>query len=277
MFDNTPVPSYPKQIRQDGRVFVVIGAGQGIGRQVAHAIAQCGGLAVCVGRSRARTQRIAREVGGAAILADAQNRGDVEQLFAQVRERYGRLDGIVDTVAIGIGGSLLDLTDENYAWQHDNVLRHAFLALQLGAPLMHETGGGAVVLVSSVAARRAFEGAPLAYGMFKAALEHLGRMAAVELGPLGIRVNTVSPGLTKTPRWQEMPREYFDELMWKYPLRRIGESQDVAGAVLFLLSDLSRNITGVTLQVDGGYSVQSVSPAADGVKPWEKSLYASGS
>ena len=269
-FDQTHVPSYADLIRLDGQVFVVLGAGQGIGRQAAHALAQGGATVVCVGRGKEATENVAKEVGGVAFLGDAQERDDMQRLFAEVRERFGKLNGIVDIIAIGIQGGVLDMTDADYQWQHDNVLRHAFLALQLGAPLMRDSGGGAVVLVSSIAGQRVWPGITLAYSIFKAALDHMTRVAAVELGPLGIRVNTVSPGLVKTPRWQTKSAEWFAKVAEAYPLRRIGEPSEIGSVILFLASEMARNMTGQILVADGGLSVQSPLPVSADMAGWTK-------
>lgn len=275
--DNTPVPHYADMLRMDGKVFVVIGAGQGIGRQVAHGLYQNGAKVVCVGRGKEATERVAAEVHGTAFVGDAQNRSDVERLFAEVRDKFGRLDGILDTVAVGIAGTVLDMSDEDYQWQHDNVLRHAVLALQLGAPLMRDSGGGSIVFVGSLAGQRVFGGGAMAYSIFKAALEHLARVAAVELGESGIRVNTATLGLTKTPRWQDLPQERVDLITPKIPLHRICETTEVASAVLFLLSDMASHVTGATLVIDGGFSIKSPNPfGADDEKTkhgWSKEIY----
>jgi NAD(P)-dependent dehydrogenase (short-subunit alcohol dehydrogenase family) len=269
-FDQTPVPNYASLSRLDGQVFVVLGAGQGIGRQAAHALAQSGATVVCVGRGQEATENIAKEVGGVAFLADAQSRSEMERLFAEIRERFGKLNGIVDIIAIGVRGGVLEMTDEDYQWQHDNVLRHAFLALQLGAPLMRESGGGTVVLVSSVAGQRVWPNITLGYSIFKAALDHMTRVAAVELGPLGIRVNTVSPGLIKTPRWQTQTAEWYEKVSQSYPLRRIGEPSEIGSVILFLSTELSRNMTGQILVSDGGLTIQSPSPVSADMAGWSR-------
>jgi len=269
-FDETPVPNYADLGRLDGQVFVVLGAGQGIGRQTAHALAQAGAQVVCVGRRQEPTERVAAEVGGVAMLADAQDRVAMEQLFAEIKERFGKLNGIVDIIAIGVRGGVLEMTDEDYQWQHDNVLRHAFLALQLGAPLMRESGGGTVVLVSSVAGQRVWPNITLGYSIFKAALDHMTRVAAVELGPMGIRVNTVSPGLVRTPRWQTQTPEWYAKVSESYPLRRIGEPSEIGSVILFLATDLSRNMTGQILVADGGLTIQSPSPVSADMAGWSR-------
>jgi NAD(P)-dependent dehydrogenase (short-subunit alcohol dehydrogenase family) len=269
-FDETPAPTYADLSRLDGQVFVVLGAGQGIGRQTAHALAQSGATVICVGRRAEPTEKVAQEVGGVAIMADAQNRSAMEGLFAEIKSRFGKLNGIVDIIAIGVRGGVLDMTDEDYQWQHDNVLRHAFLALQIGALLMRDSGGGTVVLVSSVAGQRVWPNITLGYSIFKAALDHMTHVAAVELGPMGIRVNTVSPGLIKTPRWQTQSAEWYAKVSESYPIRRIGEPSEIASVILFLATDLSRNMTGQILVADGGLTIQSPSPVSADMAGWSR-------
>lgn len=265
-FDETPAPDYRSLLRLDGKVFVILGAGQGIGRQAAHALSQAGACVVCVGRRAQPTERVASEVGGVAITIDAQDRRQMERLFAEVERRFGRLDGIVDILGGAIPGGVLTLSDEDYASVHDASLRHAFLALQLGAPLMRTSGGGSAVLISSVAGQNVWPGGSLGYAMFKAALDQLVRATAVELGPLGIRVNAVAPGLTRTPKLESQSAEWFETAAQSYPLRRAAEASDIAAAILFLASEMARNITGQIIVSDGGLSIQCPSPVG-GTQP----------
>lgn len=271
-FDTTPVPDYAGLARLDDQVFIVLGAGQGIGRQAAHALSQAGAHVVCVGRGAEATENVAREVNGSAFVGDAQDRPTMERLFAEVETRHGKLNGIIDIIAIGIAGGVLSMADDDLQWQFDNVLRHAFLALQLGSPLMEKSGGGSVVMVSSVAGHAVWPNPAFGYSVAKAALNHMVRTAAVELGPLGIRVNAVAPGLIKTPRWQGQTQEWYDGVAAKYPVRRIGEPSEIGSIILFLATALSRNITGQNIVADGGLTLLSPKPVADDMSGWTKSM-----
>ncbi|GAA4548663.1 glucose 1-dehydrogenase [Pseudonocardia xishanensis] len=222
---------------------------------------------VCVGRRAEPTEAVAEEVGGSAFLGDAQDRPTMQRLFETIDAEHGRLDGIVDIIAIGIQGGILTMGDDDWQWQFDNVLRHAYLALQIGSPLMAGDGGGTVTLVSSVHGHAVWEQPALGYAVAKAALNHLTRVTAVELGPMGIRVNAASPGLHTTPRWQGKGDEWYEAVAQAHPLRRVGHPSDVASVILFLASELSRNVTGQVLVVDGGLTLQSppaVAPDAAG-------------
>jgi len=212
-------------------------------------------------------------VGGSAFIGDAQNRDDATRLFEYVESSCGRLDGIVDVIGTALAGSILDTSDEDWSWQLDNVLRPAFLALQIGSPLMERSGGGAVTLIGSICGDVVWEGTSLVYSLAKSALHHMTRVAAVHLGPRGVRVNALSLAFHATPKWQGKPAEWYESIGQGYPLRRIGSTSEVASAVLFLSSGLAPNITGQVIVLDGGLSIQSPPPLPDhsaGGFPWTR-------
>jgi NAD(P)-dependent dehydrogenase (short-subunit alcohol dehydrogenase family) len=254
--DDSAVPDYQARLRLDGRSFVVLGAGQGIGRQVSHALAAAGAATVLVDREAELADDIAEEVGGTAWSGDATDRAEVERLFAEAESAMGKVDGIVDIIGMARYATLLDIDDESWDWHHDIVLRHAYLALNIGAKALQRAGGGSAVFVASVSGRTA---APLhaAYGAAKAGLMALVKSAAVELGPSGIRVNAVAPGAVWTPRISAMLGEEGRERNAKLaPLRRVALPEDIAAALLYFASDLSSYVTGQTLVVDGGVSAK---------------------
>jgi NAD(P)-dependent dehydrogenase (short-subunit alcohol dehydrogenase family) len=250
--DDSEVPDYPGLLRLDGRGFVVIGAGQGIGRQATHALASAGARTFCVDKDEGRAADVAGAGGGTPWSGDATVRAEAERLFADAAAALGRIDGVVDIVGMARYAGLIDIDDESWDWHFDIVLRHAWLAMQLGGRSMREAGGGTMVFVASVSGLTA---APqhAAYGAAKAGLMALVRSGAVELGPHNIRVNAVAPGVVWTPRVSgylgEEGRRRNSE---NAPLRRIALPADIASAILFLASDLSGYVTGQTLVVDGG-------------------------
>jgi NAD(P)-dependent dehydrogenase (short-subunit alcohol dehydrogenase family) len=250
--DDTEVPDYPSRLQLDGRGFVLIGAGQGIGRQAAHALASVGARVFCVDLDPGLADDIAKEVDGVAWSGNAIDRHDAERLFADAGQTFGRIEGVVDIVGMARYASLVDTDDETWNWHHDIVLRHAYLAMQLGGRAMSQSGGGVMVFVASVSGMTA---APLhsAYGAAKAGLIGLVKSAAVELGPSNIRVNAVAPGVVWTPRVSGYLGDRGKETnSANAPLRRVALPADIAGAILFLASDLSGYVTGQTLVVDGG-------------------------
>ncbi|MEX0666514.1 MAG: SDR family oxidoreductase [Acidimicrobiia bacterium] len=261
--DDTPIPDYSAQLRLDGRRFVVIGAGQGIGRQAAHALASVGARTFCIDVDPDLAGEIASEVGGVAGNGDATKRVDAERLFGEASAALGGVDGVVDIVGMSHYDQLVDMTDEEWDWHFDIVLRHAFLAVQIGGRLMSESGGGTMVFVASVSG---LTSAPRhgAYGAAKAGLMSLVRTAAVELGPSGVRVNAVAPGVVWTPRISVyLGEEGRERNNANTPLRRVAQPSDIAAGILFLASDLSSFVTGHTLVVDGGVGAKFPYPMAE--------------
>jgi NAD(P)-dependent dehydrogenase (short-subunit alcohol dehydrogenase family) len=252
--DNTEVPSYADRLRFDGRNLVVVGAGQGMGRQSSHALKQCGANVVCVDVEDARAKEIADEVGGIPWVGDATRRDEVERLVSDATAALGgRIHGFIDIVGMARFEDLLDLSDDTFDWEVDICVRHAYLLSQvIGRHMRDAGGGGTMVFIASVSAMSA---APrhAAYGAMKAALVAWVKSAAIELGPHGIRVNAVAPGSILTPR---MDAVFNDQQRAENaaiaPLNRMGLPSDIAGAALFLSSDLAPFITGQTLVVDGG-------------------------
>ncbi|QHE85514.1 SDR family NAD(P)-dependent oxidoreductase [Hydrogenophaga sp. BPS33] len=258
-FDDTAAPDYAGLLRLDGRGFVVLGAGQGIGRQVALALGQLGGEVLCVDRDIEHAQRVAGQVGGVAVAADVTQRGELERVFAHAAERLSRPYGVVDIVGMAAIQRLLDTGDDTYEQQHALVFRHVFLALQLGGRMLAARGEGAMVVVGSLSGLTAVEGQAL-YGAFKAGVHHLVRGAAAEFGASGVRVNTVAPGATKTPRLVATLGPDWRRVSDALPLRRVADPHEIASVIAFLCSDMAVHMTGQTLAVDGGASVASSRP-----------------
>lgn len=149
--DSAVVPDYLRMLRLDGRGMVVLGAGQGIGRQAAHALAQAGARIFCVDLDAARAATVAGEVGGIACRADATKRADVERVFREARSALeGKVNGLVDVVGVARLGPMSDVDDAAWDAQFDIVVRHAFLAIQIGGEAIAAAGGGSMTFVGSV-------------------------------------------------------------------------------------------------------------------------------
>src|SRR5882672_555441 len=250
------------QLRLDGRGMVVLGAGQGIGAATARALAQAGAKVLCVDKEADLAEQIAAEVGGVACAADITRREDMVRLFDTAREKVGPVRGIVDIVGMAKLGPLSSFSDADYEWQFDVVLRHAFLALQIGAPLMAESGGGAITFVGSISGTSCLPN-ELVYGASKAALHYLARAASLEFGPLGVRVNAIAPGFTRTPRLNRMVSdERWSAIGEGIPLGRAATPDEIAGPLLFLSSDLSAHVNGEVLAIDGGMGAMAAIPPA---------------
>ncbi|MCB0997221.1 MAG: SDR family oxidoreductase, partial [Acidimicrobiales bacterium] len=197
--DDTPVPDYANMLRLDGRRIVVLGAGQGIGRQTSHALAANGARILCVDVDEGLANEIAEETGGIAWSGDATDRASMERLFADAEQQLGGVDGVVDIIGISRYHDLVDASDEEWDFHFDMCLRHAFLAMQYGGAALKRAGGGTLTFIASVSG---LTGAPRhsIYGAAKAGLMALVRSAALELGPDDIRTNAVAPGVVWTPR-----------------------------------------------------------------------------
>jgi NAD(P)-dependent dehydrogenase (short-subunit alcohol dehydrogenase family) len=247
------VVSYPGLLRLDGQTHVVLGAGQGIGRETALALGQAGATVVCVDVDDGRRVAVTRAVGGIDVAADVTRPEDLRRVAHTAREATGRLDGVVDVVGRALWKPLLESGCDDVATQFAVSFGHA-------PPVLRELagafpGGGAVTFVTSLAAHGGSPGAAL-YGAAKAALVSLVRSAAVELGPAGVRVNAVSPGYTRTARSRRLPAEELARRTDRVPLRRVGTAADVAAALLYLQSGLAGFVSGHVLVVDGGISAR---------------------
>ena len=256
--DDSPVPDYGSLLRLDGRRFVLLGAGQGMGRQTAHALAQNGARVVCVDVESDRADDIAAEIDGEAIpfAGDVTDRSVVERLFREAEEAMGGVDGVVDIVGMAQYSDLTETDDELWDWHFDLCLRQAWMAMQEGGKALRRAGGGSMAFVASVSG---LTSAPRhsAYGAAKAGLMALVRSGAVELGPDGIRINAVAPGVVWTPRVSAfLGAEGEASNAANTPLRRVAQTSNIASALLFLVSDMAGYVNGQTLVVDGGVSAK---------------------
>jgi NAD(P)-dependent dehydrogenase (short-subunit alcohol dehydrogenase family) len=175
--------------------------------------------------------------------------------------------GIIDIVGIARLKPLADFDDAAWGEQFDQVLRHAFLTLQIGAAALRQAGGGTITFVGSLAGLRAVR-EEVAYGTAKAALHYLVLSAASELARDRIRVNAVAPGFIRTPRLEQMlGAEQWAMVDRAIPLGRAAQPHEIAAPLLFLASELSSHITGQVLAVDGGLANEAALPALTFAKP----------
>jgi enoyl-[acyl-carrier protein] reductase III len=241
----------------DGRVAVVTGGGRGIGRAIAANLATRGAnVVVAYLRNRTAAEATCAELEGHAVkaLAVRANVGDEAQLdalFDVTDETFGRVDVFVSNAATGVLRDLDGLDARAWDWTMDANARGFFLGARRAVALMPD--GGHVIALSSQGSTRVLPGYTVV-GASKAALEAVARYLAVELGPRGIRVNVVSPGVVDTEALRHFParEEMLAEGLRKTPLGRLATPEDVAAAVDFLTSDRAAFVTGQTLVVDGG-------------------------
>jgi NAD(P)-dependent dehydrogenase (short-subunit alcohol dehydrogenase family) len=250
--DHSEVPDYSTLLRLDGRGYVVLGAGQGIGRQTAHALASVGARVVCADVEADRAQRVAAETGGIAWTGDLTASTEIDRLAGDSEAALGRIDGFADIIGMARYGPLVDATDEDWEWTFDLVLRHAYRAARSFGSRMAASGGGTMAYVASASGIGGAAG-HAAYGSAKAALISLVRSLAVELGGDGIRVNAVAPGVVWTPRVSELlGAEGRAVHATNAPLGRVALPADVASVLLFLSAPLSAYVSGQIILADGG-------------------------
>lgn len=247
-------------LRLDGCGFVVLGAGQGIGEQAAHALAQAGARVLCVDRDELLARTIAETVRGVPCAADVTSRADMERIFATAKREFGRVHGVVDIIGVAEIKPLSQVTDESWAQQFDIVLRHALLAIQVGGEMMAADGGGTIAFVGSMSGERAVPN-QTAYAVSKAALHHLVRCAGAEYARREVRINAVAPGYVRTPRLnQRLSEDAWTAIGKVIPMGRPATPAEIAGPMLFLASGLSAHMTGEVIAVDGGAGVMAAFP-----------------
>lgn len=246
----------------EGKVALVTGASRLIGAAVAGALGQRGAAVVVnylSGKDRAEGVAASIEsAGGRAMIqrADVRNREDVRVMVERTVEKFGGLDILINNARqIHPRKPFLETDwEEDMSPQMAVHLGGAFHCCQEAIPRMMERGGGGVIVNMLSTAFRSANGRSHAYGPAKAALRNLTMNLAVEFGPSGIRVNSVSPGNTSAPGFTSRHRSpaEVEELRQKAPLRRIAAPEEVAETVVFLCSDASRHITGADIPVNGG-------------------------
>ncbi|MBV9558087.1 MAG: SDR family oxidoreductase [Pseudolabrys sp.] len=193
-----------------------------------------------------------------ALTCDVSHPAVVAAAFETLSKTFGRLDALVNNAGIAIFKPILDVTYEDWSRVLAVNLSGAFICTQAAAPLMRESGGGAVVNITSISGLRAST-LRAAYGTSKAGLAHLTQQQAIELAPLGIRVNAVAPGpvdtaMAKAVHTPAIRADYHDHV----PLNRYGLETELANAIYFLCSDEASYITGQELAVDGGFDATGI-------------------
>ena len=190
-----------------------------------------------------------------AARCDVRDRAAVDSFIARTREQLGGVHFLVNNAGIGIDGALWRMSDEAWKEVLETNVTGAFNCIRAVAPTFRNQKFGKVVNVSAHQASRPGFGVSN-YAASKAALEGLTRAAAVELGPAGVNVNAVAPGFIKTERMMMLPKDVVERARRQAVLGRIAEPEDVARVVAFLCSDDARHITGQTIVVDGGLSLE---------------------
>jgi len=250
-------------MRLAGKVAIITGAAQGIGRGIAHRFVEEGASVVVADiqeeRGLATTRELVESGGTAAFVhTDVTDEAQIRRMIEFTAERFEKLDILVNNAYWNKGGSAVELELADWNRAMAAMVTASYLGAKYAVPHMQRAGGGSIISISSVhgllAAARS-----VAYETAKGALIMLVKQMAVDFGPLNIRVNAICPGLIvhekHDPKWQEDPyRSGLTRL--DYPLRRWGTPRDIANAALYLASDEASFVTGHALVVDGGMTVQ---------------------
>lgn len=240
---------------------MVTGASSGIGQAIAVAVAAAGAPVACVSRGTVdpgETLAAIDAVGGRglAVAADVTDAASLREAVAQAESELGPLAYAVNNAGIGAGGAALDLPREDWESVYATNVTGVFLSAQAQARVMIPRGAGAIVTIGSISGHIANRGLRQAvYNSSKAAVSHLTRSLAAEWAPHGIRVNCVSPGYTLTP--MNARPEVADEVerfAEETPMGRLADPMEIAGPVVFLLSEAASFCTGADLVVDGGFT-----------------------
>jgi NAD(P)-dependent dehydrogenase (short-subunit alcohol dehydrogenase family) len=245
------MPGYDQLFRLDGRRAVVVGAGSGIGRECAQALAAHGAEVICADRDADTAAHTAELAGGSAYQLDVLDIAAVARAAADL----GEVEILVFTAATNVRKRLLDYTQEEFDRVVGLNLAASFRLIQAFGAGMAERGRGSIIGFASIRAFTVEPGQGV-YAATKSGLVQLLRTAAAELGPRGVRVNAVAPGVVETPLTAQIKAspEWYDAYAAKSALGRWARPEEMAGAVVYLASDAASFVTGSCLLVDGGWT-----------------------
>ena len=244
-----------------GRVALVVGAGKGIGRATAHALARAGAHTVVLDRHQDLADAVVEEIRSrdglaSALCADLTDYAAIEPALAEADAHAGGLDVLVNITGSATWRPILDL--DHGTWARDfavNLDQHLHVSRQMVGRFKTSGRGGVICVVASISG---LFGSPghAAYGAAKAGLLSFVRSAGEEWWPLGVRINAVVPGSVRTPRIEQTLMKPASASIPAEMLARMATPEDVAGPIVYLVSDLARKVTGQTIVVDGGTSTR---------------------
>ena len=244
-------------MRLKDKVAIITGGTRGIGFATAQAFLREGATVIITGSSKSSAEKAAQELKEkfpgstvAGISPDLSSLEDVRSIFKTVSATYGCIDILVNNAGVSESTPFSEYTEETFDKVMDLNVKGVFNAARAAIECMIPRNRGVILNTSSMVS---ISGQPsgFAYPASKFAVNGLTVSLARELGPKGIRVNAVAPGITETDMMKAVPREIIDPMIAQIPLRRLGKPEDIANAFVFLASDEASYITGVVLSVDG--------------------------
>ena len=254
------MPDSNSLFRLDGRIALVAGAGSGIGRAAAHGLATAGATVLCADINLEAAEETATQIRSGGANAESQHvditsEQSVGALARHIRERHQSLHVLVSTPAINVRKPLASYSGDEFESVIRLNLKGSFLVAQAAARLMSEGRAGSIILLSSIRSVVVEPGQGV-YAATKAGLVQLARALAAELGPAGVRVNCIAPGIVDTPLTTPIKNrpEWYNAYSSKNALGRWATAEEIAGPIVFLASDAASYVTGAVLFVDGGWT-----------------------
>ena len=244
-------------MRLKDKTAIITGGGTGIGLATAHAFYQEGAKIILFGRRKEKLEKAVEKLGGSAIIVqgDMTNNNDLDQLINETLHNFKKIDILVNNAGLFNGSPLHEISDSQWDEIMDINIRSVFQLTRRVLPAMLSQKYGNIIHISSILGLIAVPQVA-AYNVSKGALNQFSRSIAVEYGSSGIRSNSICPGLIATDMTADLMKDadLMKEWSKEYPIGRFGKPEDVANACLYLASDESSFVTGITLPVDGGFT-----------------------
>ena len=246
--------------RLDNKIAVITGAGSGIGRAIAIAFSKEGANVGLIGRRRNLLEAVAREIGSASLVvqADVSKKSDVDQALKETVSSFGGLHVVVNNAGVLHSGTSEQITDPQWDETFNVNVRGVWHMSNAALPYLRRQGGGSIINMASVLGLNGARNRAV-YAASKGAVVLLTKCMAIDHGGENIRVNAICPGFVETDLTQQVFAQALDpaairrERIAVHPIGRLGQPHDIAGLAVFLASDESAWITGAVLPVDGGY------------------------
>ena len=244
-------------MRLKDKTAIITGGGTGIGLATAHAFYQEGAKIILFGRRKEKLEKAVEKLGGSVIIVqgDMTNNNDLDQLINETLHNFQKIDILVNNAGLFNGSPLHEISDSQWDEIMDINIRSVFQLTRRVLPAMLSQKYGSIIHISSILGLIAVPQVA-AYNVSKGALNQFSRSIAVEYGASGIRSNAICPGLIATDMTADLMKDadLMKEWSKEYPIGRFGKPEDVANACLYLASDESSFVTGITLPVDGGFT-----------------------
>ena len=244
-------------MRLKDKIAIITGGGTGIGLATARAFCQEGAKVILFGRRKEKLEKAVEKLGGSAMIVqgDMTNNNDLDKLINETLHNFKKIDVLVNNAGLFNGSPLHEISDSQWDEIMDINIRSVFQLTRRVLPVMLSQKYGSIIHISSILGLIAVPQVA-AYNVSKGALNQFSRSIAVEYGSSGIRSNSICPGLIATDMTADLMKDadLMKEWSKEYPIGRFGKPEDVANACLYLASDESSFVTGITLPVDGGFT-----------------------